>query len=264
MFTQRDRQKCQALFEKHYAGRVFFDERYRGLVQKYLFPGARLLDAGCGRALQFCRHFQAGHQVIGIDLDPVLETRNACTPFGVRGDLTNLPFPSEYFDLVISRSVVEHLESPLFVFREFYRVLRPGGKLVIVTPNKYDYVSIFAAVTPYWLHRFLLKGIFAAAAHDPFPTLYRANTARSLKKALKSVGLSEIELDTINHYPAYLMFSPLLFRLGMLYERFTSLQPFRILRSSIICVFERGCSSATQQASTHRATLLTDAKEPVL
>jgi len=43
----------------------------------------------------------------------------------------------------------------------------------------------------------------------------------------------------INHYPAYLMFSPVLFRLGVIYERLTSLQAFRSLRGSILCVFAK-------------------------
>ena len=43
----------------------------------------------------------------------------------------------------------------------------------------------------------------------------------------------------INHYPAYLMFSPVLFRLGMAYERLTSLEMFQGLRATILCVFEK-------------------------
>jgi len=61
----------------------------------------------------------------------------------------------------------------------------------------------------------------------------------SIRRALNSVGFIERELDTINHYPAYLMFSPILFRLGILYERITSLNLFRSLRGSILCVFEK-------------------------
>jgi SAM-dependent methyltransferase len=157
----------------------------------------------------------------------------------VRGDISALPFVSEHFDMVISRSVVEHLERPSRVFHEFFRVLRPGGTIVIITPNKYDYVSVIAAVTPYWLHRSLVSRIFRVPADDVFPTLYRANTMRAIRKAMTSAGLVERELDTVNHYPAYLMFSPLLFRAGVLYERLTSLRVLRSLRGSILCVFEK-------------------------
>lgn len=239
MFTARDRKKCEELFEKYYQGRSFSDARYRGLIREHILPGQRLLDAGCGTHMRFCRELSADQQVFGIDLEPFLKTDNQSAPFGVCSDLIDLPFASASFDIVISRSVVEHIESPRRVFREFLRVLRPGGKVVIVTPNKYDYVSVIASLTPYWLHRRLVSKLFPVSPSDVFPTLYRANTPRSIRKAFTSVGFVERELDTVNHYPAYLMFSPVLFRLGIAYERFTSLRTLRSLRGSILCVFEK-------------------------
>ncbi|MDX1978651.1 MAG: methyltransferase domain-containing protein, partial [Bryobacteraceae bacterium] len=150
-----------------------------------------------------------------------------------------LPFADASFDMIISRSVVEHLADPPRVFREFARVLRPGGKVVIITPNKYDYVSVLAALTPYRLHRSLVSRIFRVPEDDVFPTLYRANTLKSIRRAFAGAGFAVREIETINHYPAYLMFSPLLFRLGVLYERLTSLALFRQLRGSLLGVFEK-------------------------
>jgi SAM-dependent methyltransferase len=239
MFTERDRRKCQELYTKYYAGRRFHDSLYRDVIERHLRPGSRLLDAGCGRYLRFCREFASDAEVVGVDLEQTFETRNQHRPFAVRGDIGALPFASGYFDMVISRSVIEHLTDPPRVFREFYRVLRPGGKVVIITPNKYDYVSLIAAVTPYWLHRALVSRIFRVPEDDVFPTLYRANTMSALRKAMTAGGLVELEMDTINHYPAYLMFSPVLFRLGVVYERLTSLRLLRSLRGSILCVFEK-------------------------
>jgi ubiquinone/menaquinone biosynthesis C-methylase UbiE len=249
MFRSKDRQKCQQLFQKYYAGRKFHDALYRDLIEKYLRPGQRLLDAGCGRYMKFCREFSGTAQVVGIDLESTLDTDNRRFPFGVRGDLGHLPFPADHFDMVISRSVVEHLEDPKRVFREFYRVLRPGGKVIIITPNKYDYVSLIAALTPYRLHRVLVSKIFQVSEDDVFPTLYRANTLGTMRKSMQSERLVEIELATINHYPAYLMFSPVLFRLGVLYERLTSWEGLRELRGSILCVFEKPVAPAKEDVA---------------
>jgi SAM-dependent methyltransferase len=254
MFTSRDRSKCERLFEKYYSGRRFGDALYRERIRKYLSPGRRLLDAGCGRYLNFSKEFANISFVVGVDLVPRFETDNQRQPFGVRGDLSDLPFASDSFDMVISRSVVEHLDDPKQVFREFYRVLRPGGKIVMVTPNRYDYVSLVAAITPYWLHRKLVSKLFPVSEDDVFPTRYRANTLSSMKRALVSAGFIEKELLGINHYPAYLMFSPLLFRLGVLYERMTSLQMFRNLRSSILCVFVKSCAVTSSTAGEVNAS----------
>jgi ubiquinone/menaquinone biosynthesis C-methylase UbiE len=243
MFSERDRQRCDELLHKYYAGRKFHDALYRDIIRKYLRPGDTLLDAGCGRYLTFCREVADTAWVVGIDLDTELHTNNRSNPYAVRGDLSHIPFPSGHFDLIISRSVIEHVADPPQVFREFARVLRPGGKAIILTPNKYDYVSVIAALTPYWLHRSLVSRIFRVSEDDVFPTLYRANTLSALRNAMESAGMKPVQLDTINHYPAYLMFSPFLFRLGVLYERITSLSMFRQLRGSILSVFEKAATS---------------------
>ena len=250
MFRSSDREKCEELCEKYYAGRKFYDRLYRERIGEHLRPGQRILDAGCGRYMTYCKEFSAVAQMVGIDLENTLETDNRRVPYGVRGDVGRLPFPENCFDMVISRSVIEHLENPAQVFHEFHRVLRPGGKVVIVTPNKYDYVSIIAALTPYRVHRRLAARIFQITEDDVFPTLYRANTISAIRKIFKSAGMLESGMQTINHYPAYLMFSPVLFRLGILYERITSLRIFRSLRGSILCVFEK----PRQPSREHRNT----------
>jgi len=200
--------------------------------------------------MTFCNDFSGIARVVGIDLESSLKANNQSAPFAVRGDLSTLPLASNCFDMVISRSVVEHLEDPPQVFREFCRVLRPGGKLVIITPNKYDYVSLIATVTPYWLHRALVSKIFQVSEDDVFPTLYRANSLSAIREALLSSGFIQKELGTLNHYPAYLMFSPILFRMGVLYERLTSFDVLQSLRGSILCVFEKAPVAAINSSMT--------------
>ena len=239
MFRARDREKCHALMAKYYKGRKFHDTLYREMIASHFRPGQRVLDAGCGRSMKFCRDFPNAAVVVGVDLEEALDTRNTRPPFGVKGDLARLPFAANYFDLVICRSVVEHLENPEQVFSEFNRVLREGGKAIIITPNKYDYVSILATFTPYWFHRYIVSRIFQVSEDDVFPTLYRANTIRTLRKSLTATGFKQLEMRSINHYPAYLMFSPVLFRIGVLYERLTSLESFEALRGSLLCACQK-------------------------
>ena len=66
MFTDRDRRRCQELYDRYYAGRKFHDSLYRDLIRRYLRPGDTLLDAGCGRYLRFCREFAQDAHVVGM------------------------------------------------------------------------------------------------------------------------------------------------------------------------------------------------------
>ena len=258
MFTERAYKKCQQLLNRYYAHYRWHDELYTEAVRKHLRPGDLVLDAGCGRYLNFARKFSDTATVIGVDLDSTLDTRNAVAPYGVRSDLARLPLPAASVDMVISRSVVEHLDDPGLVFREFARVLRPGGKVVLITPNKYDYVSLVAAITPHRFHQMLVSRVCQVSEDDVFPTRYRANTMGALRKTLKKAGFVEREMDTVSHYPAYLMFSPLLFRLGVAYERLTSLHSLRGLRGLILAVFEKAAVGGTSRMAAE------DCKMPAL
>jgi SAM-dependent methyltransferase len=238
MFREHDRRKCEQLCQKYYAGRKFIRAVYRETVHANVSPGERLLDAGCGRYLEFSQDLSSTVQVVGLDIETI-DVRNHQFPYAVQGHLEHMPFPSNYFDVIISKSVIEHLADPPAVFREFHRVLKPGGRVILSTPNKYDYVSFIAMITPYRWHRRLVNRIVGVPEDDVFPTLYRANTPARLTKELTAAGFVERDLQIINHYPVYLMFSPLLFRLGVLYERLTSLDCFRLLRGTLLAVFQK-------------------------
>jgi SAM-dependent methyltransferase len=253
MFTTKDHQKCQRLYDHYYAGHKFYDALYREQIHRFIRPASQVLDAGCGRYLKLCKELSGVARMVGIDLESTLETDNRSAPFGVRGDLSRLPFASGCFDIVVSRSVIEHLSDPPVVFREFSRILRPGGILIMVTPNKYDYVSLIATLTPHWFHQRLVSRIFGVPEDDVFPTFYRANTRSAIRKAMAASGLAEKQLISVAHYPAYLTFSPVLFRLGVLYERLTSLGFLSSLRSSILCVFEK---AGTTPGPSHASGLL--------
>jgi SAM-dependent methyltransferase len=103
-----------------------------GIVDE-LAPG-RALDAACGTG-RHARHLvQHGHEVAGFDLTPeMLEIARRSIPAATfaEGDLRDIPFESESFDLAVSGLAVAHLADLDGGIRELARVLRPGGRLVI-------------------------------------------------------------------------------------------------------------------------------------
>jgi len=104
---------------------------------------ARFLDAGCGEgygAALLASHWPGAHGV-GLDYDPHA-TRHARSAYGSRstaylqGALTLIPLPDKTFDMIVSLQTVEHMWSPGDYVRELHRVCRPGGTVVISTPNR--------------------------------------------------------------------------------------------------------------------------------
>jgi SAM-dependent methyltransferase len=195
--------------------------RLRGALSPFIHSGAAVLDAGCGREMTFAREIgPLARRIVGVDIDTHLRRYEGA--FACRGNLGRLPFRDESFDAIVSLSVMEHLDDPAQVLAELHRVLRPGGGLVLLTPNRFDYVSILAQATPHWFHQWIVSRTLAKSEQDVFPTLYRANTRRRLTELLRRSCLAPERIEFFNQYPAYLMFSRTLFSLGVAYERVTS------------------------------------------
>ncbi len=115
--------------------------RYAALLAALAPPPARVLEVGVTPG-QFTQVLAgAGYQVSGVDLDPV-RRQALWQQLGAdvrRANLERepLPFPDNHFDWIVFSEVIEHLVySPLPVLREFRRVLVPGGRVVISTPNE--------------------------------------------------------------------------------------------------------------------------------
>ena len=100
-----------------------------------LAPGDRVLDVGCGigaTAAYLQKHFQVA--AVGIDASGLLlaQARASRPPLSlVRGDGVHLPFPSGLFAAVFCECVLSLIENHSKALEEFYRILGPGGHLVL-------------------------------------------------------------------------------------------------------------------------------------
>ena len=97
------------------------------------------LDAGCGTGFLSFELQARGHRVTGVDFAPAMlaEARRKAAARGAsirfeQADAEQLPFPPANFDLAISRHVLWTLPHPEAAIDEWIRVLRPGGRLVVV------------------------------------------------------------------------------------------------------------------------------------
>ncbi|HEX7254586.1 MAG TPA: methyltransferase domain-containing protein [Gaiellaceae bacterium] len=98
------------------------------------FPVGVALDAACGTGRHSAYLESLGHTVIGVDDSPeMIERARAKVPAAEfhEGDLHALPLPDDHVDLVVCGLALMHVPDLDPVLREFVRVLRPGGHLVI-------------------------------------------------------------------------------------------------------------------------------------
>ncbi|HOO97408.1 MAG TPA: methyltransferase domain-containing protein [Caldisericia bacterium] len=127
------------------------------LIMKMLDPksGLSTLDAGCGTGVFTEQLVKSGMTVTGFDeSEKMLEVASKKpdlkrTKF-LKGDIHNLPFEDASFDRVLCAFVVEFLENPKTAIREFWRVLKPGGVLVVATLNSKGAWADSRKADPFW------------------------------------------------------------------------------------------------------------------
>lgn len=119
-------------------------------------PGVNVLDFGCNRSFLSVNMASLGYKVTGVDLLPYLYKHSNLS--FIQGNLLDLNLPAEHFAAIIAVSSVEHAglgfygdapnqEADLAVMKEFYRVLKPGGIVLVTIPfgraSRDDFTRIY-------------------------------------------------------------------------------------------------------------------------
>jgi SAM-dependent methyltransferase len=131
--------------------------------------------------------------------------------------------------------VFEHLTEPAAVYAEFARVLRPGGRVVFLTANMWDYGTMAARLIPNRFHARIVKAVEGREEEDTFPTAFKTNTRRDVDALAAASGFAVQQYDYLSQYPNYLMFNGALFLLGTAYEKLIRrFEALRFLRGWIM------------------------------
>lgn len=104
-----------------------------------LVAGRVALDVGCGEGYGPALLARSARRILGIDYDKLATAHaahNHSQAYFVRANLAALPVPSASVDVVVTLQVIEHVWNHGEFVRECRRVLRPGGLLVVTTPNR--------------------------------------------------------------------------------------------------------------------------------
>ncbi len=164
-----------------------------------------ILDCACGRGfyLNMIRYVSPC-KLVGLELDwPVIQKAKRNVGHLPNITLTNaniyqLPYPDNVFDAVILSEILEHIDHDVDGLREVYRVLKPGGVVVITVPN---------ANYPFWwdpinktletvFHTHIGKGTFAGI----WANHVRLYTAQQLRDSVLAAGFKVEEERAFTHY----------------------------------------------------------------
>jgi SAM-dependent methyltransferase len=99
-------------------------------------PGGRLLDIGCGVGDFLADMTHLGWDAEGVETDS--QVIQVCRQRGLRvreGPLEHQHYPDDSFDAITAKHVIEHVHDPVAMLRECARILKPGGRVMMLTPN---------------------------------------------------------------------------------------------------------------------------------
>lgn len=125
--------------EPSYVWRAGQERRLQMIARWARLDGARILIDGMGvgmYASQIGRRYDADVTGFDIELERVQEAQ-AETPEAVVAAAERLPYPTDYFDTILSHEVIEHVSDDRMTAIEMVRVLKVGGRIVLFCPNRW-------------------------------------------------------------------------------------------------------------------------------
>ncbi len=231
--------ETEKLYYKHWGNHLHPYRRLEAVLSDEIKPGMQVLEQGCGRTAPLLKKYRhVGAKLHGVDM--VDFTSDHSDIHLLKSSIEDLPFQAEEFDLIFSRSVMEHVERPEHAFREAFRVLRKGGRWVFLTPNRWDYVSIIARLIPNRFHGKVVNLTEGREEEDVFPVVYKANSWWQIDSACKHTGFRIKSFDYLGQDPQYFGFSPLLYRIATVYEKMLlSTEYLKGIRGWLFVVLEK-------------------------
>ncbi len=212
--------------------RILFIRQGRKLLNDMYLPRSKhgkLLEVGCGDGRRLLRLRKKGWIVEGQEVDKKAIS-NALAKSNAHiheGELTKLALGEGTFDAVVLNHVIEHLLDPIELLQECHRILKPGGRIVVVTPNigslghRYFSSSWMGLDPPRHLFIFQqrnLKKMALAAGFDDTNTWTTAAKAETFSRG--SISIQKGNTDVLGEtQPFDIEFRAMLFQIKAVFKR---------------------------------------------
>lgn len=180
---------------RHRYGYFTPDDVYEAVVAQLVGSGCTWIDVGGGRDLfpsnsklarllaDRCHHLVGVDPSPNIDENPYVHERARCLIEDFQGEQT--------FDLATMRMVAEHIAEPRPAILSLARLVKPGGKVVVYTVNRWAPVTIASWIVPFRLHHPIKRLLWKTDEIDTFPVAYRMNTRGVLAALFEQGGFRE-------------------------------------------------------------------------
>jgi 2-polyprenyl-3-methyl-5-hydroxy-6-metoxy-1,4-benzoquinol methylase len=188
--TQTNTSTAARVSAAQMTGGISAEPIYRAILAAVVALKAegRALDFGAGTGAMAAYLCDTGQftRVDAVDLVDYCSERHPEVHW-MFSDLNEpLPVAAETYDLIVASEVIEHLENPRMLAREWFRLLKPGGALVVSTPNNESWRSLASLA---------VRGHFAGFTGASYPAHITALLRKDFERILTESGYSQIGFE---------------------------------------------------------------------
>jgi ubiquinone/menaquinone biosynthesis C-methylase UbiE len=183
---------------QHYTNRYALEE---GAIAPFFLDvrGKKVLEVGVGLGADHHRLSILGAELTGIDLTPraIEHAKRVAALFDIKtdlsvGDVENLAFPENSFDIVFAWGVIHHTPDTKKAAAELVRVLKPGGEFRVMIYHKYSIVGLMLWLRYGAIKRLTLNEVYARYLESPGTKAYTISEAKKL-----FAGCENIKADVV-------------------------------------------------------------------
>ena len=164
---------------------------YKDTLKNYINENTQWLDLGCGHQLlprympsskeEELSMIESIKMIVGIDYCYDSLQKHRTIKYKNIGDIENLPFKDNSFNLITANMVVEHIENPTPALDEVFRILKPKGIFIFHTTNVLNYQTFLTFLIPDLVKNKLIEFLEGRKEEDVFPAYYRMNSRKKNK-----------------------------------------------------------------------------------
>lgn len=218
------------------------DDIYEALVMNLVDRDTRWLDIGCGRDMfpsnRPLAQLLAGRcaRLVGVDPDVTI-LENPFLHHRVRTHFESYE-TDETFNLVTMRMVAEHVRAPESVIQKLRRCVAQGGYVVIYTVNGRSPVPLLTRLVPMSVRHLVKRILWGTDKKDTFPTFYRMNSRRGLRRLFELGGFREEFFAYLDDCRTFSRFR-VLFVAEVLLSKLLNRMGFRYPENCLLAVYAR-------------------------